>query len=266
MAAAVTGGAMRDPGDQFMAFRLIAAGLLFLLLIWTLLSPPARGNPIPAAELMLRADTPALRFRWSLPPEATLDPRLFRALRADAEAELQAARAEAEALARAAARDGLPFRGNEWVQRWKLEAEAPAFLALSATTYQFTGGAHGLLSYAGALFDRTLGERIGFADLFRDSPSHRSALEALTPGWCATLDAERARRRGGERNAAFSDCPKLGEQLILPLGDAPIRAFRVFAAPYTAGPWSEGSYEIVIDAAPAVPHLAPRFAPAFARP
>lgn len=257
---------MPDPGDRFMAVRLIAAGLLLVLLLWTLLGPPARGADIPATHLMLRADTPALRFRWSVPPEAALDPRLFRALRADAEAELQAARAEAEALARAAARDGTPFRGTEWVQRWKLEAEAPSFLALSATGYQFTGGAHGLLGFSGALFDRTTGERIGLAVLFRDADAHRAALDALTPGWCAALDAERARRRGGERNAAFSDCPPIGEQLILPLGDAPIRAFKLFAAPYAVGPWSEGPYEIVIDAAPAVPHLAPRFAPAFARP
>lgn len=257
---------MSDPGDRFMALRLAAAGILFLLLLWTLLAPPARGQPILAADLMLREDTPALRFRWSVPPEAALDPRLFRALRADAGAELAAARAEADALARAAARDGFPFRGNEWAQRWKLEAEAPSFLALSATTAQFTGGAHGLLSYSGALFDRTTGERTGLDGLFRDAGSYRAALAALTPGWCAALDAERARRRGGEKLEAFSDCPPLSGQLVLPLGEPPIQAFKVLVAPYTAGPWSEGSYEILIDAAPAVPHLAPRFAPAFARP
>jgi hypothetical protein len=30
---------VRDPEDGFMAFRLVAAGLLFLLLLWTWLLP-----------------------------------------------------------------------------------------------------------------------------------------------------------------------------------------------------------------------------------
>jgi len=249
----------------------LAAGLL--LLLWSALAPPAlaqaiaqapaQPQPIAAADLMLRADTPELRFRWALPPEATLEPALFSAMRAEGEASLaseQKAALNDEAEARKAK---FPFRQYLWNQRWSAEAETPALLALSAKVSGYTGGAHGNAGFATSLFDRAAQARIAFADLFTDP---KAAIDALTPGWCKALDAERAARRAGQPNTMFSDCPPLAERTITPMGDPIIYSLRVLVDPYIAGPWSEGVYEIAVDPAPALPFLKPAYRSAFAKP
>ncbi len=206
--------------------------------------PPAADptrEPILASELLLRHSSPELTFYWSAPPEAALEPNLFRLLRSDAEQALQTAEAEARKSASDAKTGGYEFHGNEFHQNWKPEAETPTLLVLSAQTSTYTGGAHGNMGYDAAIYDRKAGKRISFADLFT-SPS--DALKALTPAWCQALDAERAERRGKDKLPDFSDCPPLGDQVIVPAGEGQISLLRVLVAPYVAGPWAEGSYEV----------------------
>jgi hypothetical protein len=63
---------------------------------------------------------------------------------------------------------------------------------------------------------------------------------------------------------------KLGDRLGFDMAgqtyEGRITSLRVLVGPYVAGPWSEGAYEIALEAAPMLPHLAPRFAGAFAKP
>lgn len=255
--------AVKNLGEKALLLRILGAGLILILLLWSVLAPPARAQAIPASDLLLRADTPELTFRWAAPPEATLEPALFRALRMEAEQNLAAETRSAAADAAQARKAKFPFRAHSWSQRWQPEAETPQLLALSARLSSYTGGAHGNAGFATTLFDRSAQTRIAFADLFSDS---KAALAALTPGWCAALDAERARRRAGEANAMFSDCPPLADLRITPVGDGRIHSLRVMADPYVAGPWVEGSYEILLDPAPALGFLKPAYRPAFAKP
>lgn len=200
-------------------------------------------EPILASDLLLRQTTAELNFRWAAPPEAAVEPKLFRLLRADAEKALKSATEAAAQTASDAKQAGFPFHENEYRQNWKPEAETPTLIALSAQTYSFTGGAHGNMGYDAAIFDRKAGRRIGFADLFT---SVADALTALTPAWCRELDAERADKRGSEKIEGFTDCPPLGEQVIVPVGEGQISQLRILVAPYVAGPWVEGGYEVTL--------------------
>lgn len=198
-------------------------------------------EPVMASELLLRQTTPELNFRWSAPAEAAVEPKLFRLLRADAEKALQDAEAEAKQTAADAKKDNFPFHGNDFREEWKAEAETPALIALSAQTSTYTGGAHGNMTYTSAIFDRSTGRRIAFGDLFANADN---AWQALTPAWCKALDEARADRRQGETIDMFSDCPPLKEQVVVPAGEGRVDRLRVLVAPYVAGPWAEGSYEV----------------------
>lgn len=269
--------AVKNLGERALLLRIIGAGVILVLLLWTVLVPPAGAQALggvratapaapepelPATDLLVRFEGPTLSFRWSLAPEAALEPALVQALRADALAERQKAMREAEE----AAANPPPGRGpirTEWIEGWQAEAETDGLIALSARTYAYTGGAHGNLLLRSVIWDRAAGRRLEFAELFADP---KAAMAVLQPAFCKALDAERAVRRQGEKMPAFSDCPALSTLAVVPVGNGAITGFRVLVAPYVAGPWSEGAYEIALAAAPIVPHLSPRFAGAFAKP
>lgn len=268
---------VKDLGEKALLLRIIGAGVVLVLLLWTVLVPPANGQSLggaratapgapepelPASDLLVRFEGPALSFRWSLAPEAALEPAFVRALRSDALAErTKAIREQEEAIANPPPGRG-PVR-TEWWERWQAEAETDGLIALSARTYEYAGGAHGNLVFRTAIWDRAAGRRIEFAELFDDP---KAALAALQPSFCKALDAERARRRGAAKMPNFSDCPALSGLRIVPVGTGTIGSLRVLVEPYTAGPWSEGVYEIALETTPVLPHLGSRFAGAFAKP
>ena len=224
--------------------------------------PPAAEPELPATDLLVRFESPVLRFRWSLAPEAALEPALVTGMRAEALAERQKAMRQAEADAKSPPPGRPPYQ-TEWRERWQPAAETDLLLALSARQYSFTGGAHGNLVLRSVIWDRGAGRRISFAELFTDPAA---AMAVLKPAFCKALDAERAARRQGQAAAGFSDCPNPAAYPIVPQGDGAIGMFRVLVPPYEAGPWSEGVYEIALDAAPLRNFLAPRYRPAFTNP
>lgn len=224
-------------------------------------APPSAEPELPASDLLVRYEAPALRFRWSLAPEAALEPSLVRSMRAEALADRAKALREAEA-AFASARPGDRKFQYEWQERWKPEAETDLLLVLSAQQYSFTGGAHGNVLLRSVIWDRGAERRLAFADLFQ-SPA--AAMAALKPEFCKALDAERKERRGGSLGTTFADCPDFAAYPIVPAGNGDISTLRVLVPPYEAGPWSEGVYEITLDVALIRPFLLPRYAPAFTK-
>jgi hypothetical protein len=268
---------LKDLGERALLLRILGAGMILVLLLWTLLAPPAGAQALggtratapaaaepelPATDLLVRFEGPALHFRWSLAPEAALEPDLVRALRSEALAGRTKALREAEEQVANPPPGRRPIR-TEWTERWMAEGETDALIALSARTYSFTGGAHGNLGLRSLIWDRQAGKRLEFAELFADP---KAALATLQPAFCKALDAERVVRRQGVRNANFADCPALSGLAVVPMGDGAINSLRVLVPPYTAGPWSEGVYEIALEAEPLRPYLLPRFAGAFAKP
>jgi hypothetical protein len=221
---------------------------------------PVRPAPIPAAALMLRFGDPDLQFRWTMVPEAVLEPLFFNSLSAEARDALRSARSEATAAHATAAKSGYPFHAYAYRQRWHLAAETAALLALWSEVYLFTGGAHGNSTYTTALWDRAARVRIDPYDLFTDRAAAAAVLEK---DWCRALREEQARRRAGNPMPGFDDCPPLAEQMLLPTGEGRISGFLVLSAPYAAGPYVEGGYEIRIDALPVVPWVKPVYRNAF---
>lgn len=224
--------------------------------------PKAAAGPAPifAKDLMMRYRGQELTFDWSASPEVTLERGLYVALRKDAEDAFQSALAEARQGQVEAGKAGYPFNAYSYDQRWTYEAETPQLLVLSSATSSYTGGAHGMQNYAVGIWDRVGGTRIGSWDLFANRDA---AAKALTPEWCSELNAERKRRREGQSLDAFEDCPPITEQTLVPVGWPKIMQFKLIAAPYTAGPYAEGSYEISIDPTPAVPYVADAYKPSF---
>jgi hypothetical protein len=85
--------------------------------------------------------------------------------------------------------------------------------------------------------------------------SEAAAQEALGPGWCAALKAERAERLGDEyaQDASFP-CPDVADLTLL-LGSSNKQTFNrigLIAAPYVAGSYAEGPYEVTLPVTAAV--------------
>lgn len=222
-------------------------------------SPPSVEPELPASDLLVRYESPALSFRWSLAPEAALEPALVHDMRTEALAERAKAIREADAAAKGAAAGDRKLQ-YQWIERWKPEAETDLLLAFSAQQYSFTGGAHGNVLLRAVIWDRGAGRRLSFAELFTNP---NAANAALKPAFCKALDEERKERRGGQLGTAFADCPDFTAYATVPMGDGAIHSLRVLVPPYEAGPWAEGSYEIQLDAGLVRAFLHPRYAAAF---
>lgn len=222
--------------------------------------PVAADSALLASDLLLRDATPQLEFSATLAPEMALAPALAREIIGTArqyQTKMQADAAAAETDAKAG---GYPARPYSVIQRWTGEAETPALLAFSGLLWEYTGGAHGNSNYDVALYNRTAGSRIATADLFTDP---KAALAALQPVWCAALADARRQKRGNDTASGFDDCPALSDLPMLPYGQGTVTALKVLAAPYVAGPYAEGSYEVLLDPTAALPFLKPEWRATF---
>jgi hypothetical protein len=95
------------------------------------------------------------------------------------------------------------------------------------------------------LWDRTSGAEIAVTSLFSDG------MAGLRAPYCAGLDAERAKRGDWTPgpNGKYLDiyeCPQFDSLSIVPTGDPgqPFDRIRILAAPYVAGPYSDGDYTV----------------------
>lgn len=229
-------------------------------------APPGRapGQPVLARDLILTAGAPggSLSYRWIAPVQAGLHPPLARAMRAGAERQLAADRRDAAELAKLG---GASARVSRQVE-WRAAADTPRLLSLWATEWHYAGGAHGNTSFTALLWDKASGRQVALRDMAADP---RAAFAALTPAFCRALDEERARRRGAAKldGDEFNRCPDLAGQVVVPVaaGDAAaIGQLAVKLAPYEAGPYAEGAYEVVLPVSAAfVAALRPAWRPAF---
>jgi hypothetical protein len=225
--------------------------------------------PAPAAAPQSNAEAKAvaertdlIEFSYAWPAAASAIP----ALNARLETELATDRNEALAIARddkdARAGQEYPFNGHYFRKEWTVEGETPALLSLTAEVETFTGGAHGNQGYDSILWDRRAGQAIAFGDMFTSAPA---ALETLTKAFCPALDKARAEKRQETLPLKGDDwmttCPDIGKQTLAPVDenkDGRFETLRVLIAPYEAGPYAEGSYEIDIAVTSAIRSLMKR--------
>ena len=127
-------------------------------------------------------------------------------------------------------------------QFWSMTANTPVLLAMDAGISAYGGGAHDALSYETLLWDRAAGRRIAFGDLFEDG---NAAYALLRRQFCPALLAMQQER--GHTAADALPCPDLAAQPIALVSESgPIRTITVLLAPYVAGSFAEGPYEVVL--------------------
>lgn len=239
----------------------IAAGSLALLCSCGALAQGAA--PVPEKP---RPEEKILDFSYTYPAEAEAIPALKKWLEADrtrTKAEARRYALEGRATARQEKR---PFNEHYLHKEWVLLGQTGRLMSFVATAESFTGGAHGNSSFASLLWDRGAGRLIGPADLFG---SGQILADVLRDRFCKALDRERQDRRGDEPlDGHFAECPPLSEVRIAPVDvdrDGRFERVRFFAAPYVAGPYAEGAYEVDV----AIPrelietHLKPEYRASF---
>ena len=209
-------------------------------------APIAAAAPDPAKPFVVSSKDGLLEFDYGWPAEAAAIPALDARFRD----EMEQGRTEALATAeddRALRRTGdAPFNAHMYSRSWTTAGQSPRLLSLISETHFFTGGAHPNHGVDSLLWDRATHKEIGVADLF-DPPTRFAAL--VSKPWCDSLNGERIKKRGEQPKPGemFWDCPPLDDLAIVPLDDDKDGLFegiRFSAAPYVAGPYAEGQYDV----------------------
>ncbi len=225
----------------------------------TLSAPPAADAVASSASADARGGGGArtvsesndlYQFSYSYPAAAGAIP----AVRALLEAGLAKSRAQLIAQARQdraeANRNRYPYHAHSSGTDWKVVTDLPGWLSLSAQITAYTGGAHGMSGFDTLLWDKRAAMRREPLDLFTSRTAFRAAVKVP---FCASLDRERARKRGpGYAPAAdelFGKCIDPVDEATVILGSTDGQRFdRVgfLIAPYAAGPYVEGSYDLTL--------------------
>jgi hypothetical protein len=187
-------------------------------------------------------------FSYAWPAAASAEPKLFRKLLGMRNMALAEQKREwRAAVDEFGTNDCVTCVGRDHSASWEVAANIPRFLSLSGGTYFYTGGAHGNSTFDSIVWDREAEQARKVTDLFR---SERALWRVASRAYCPALDREREKRRGRpvQSEDFGSDCPPLSE-LVLVLGTSNGNVFDrldVLAAPYVAGAYAEGPYEVSI--------------------
>ncbi|MEM9501329.1 MAG: hypothetical protein AAF941_05730 [Pseudomonadota bacterium] len=192
-------------------------------------------------------------FNYAWPKEASAIPGLVSLLMQRRDEALVAQKSEWEsALAEFGDSDCVSCVNRGFGTTWEALADLPRFLSLSAERYAYTGGAHGNSDFDALVWDREanngLGEGLDPLDLF---VGEYEFGETVRGPYCEALIAKQNERRG---NAGMADaemlaaCPALDELTII-VGSSNGQTFDrigLLAAPYVAGSYAEGPYEVTL--------------------
>lgn len=198
-----------------------------------------------AASLVEQKDE-ALDFAYGYPAEAAAIPALATMLDKDRDnLRTEAASEAAKSLADAKA-NNYPVRQHMLKQKWVKVAETPRFLSLSADIESYTGGAHGLLSFATMLWDRQKNAAVDPKDIFTSASAFDAAIKQP---FCDGIIA--AKKKNGvevdpNQDGPFDICPRASQQTVW-LGSSDgktLNRLTIGIGPYEVGPYAEGVYRI----------------------
>jgi hypothetical protein len=213
-------------------------------------SPDASGAAVAAGGARsVSEENEVWNFDYSYPAAAGRIPGLAALLDQRLDTSLQELKGTAIEARADADKSGFPFNAYAESTSWKVVTDLPRWLSLSGEIYSYTGGAHGNSGFDTLLWDRKEDKARKPEELF----TSLAALEAaMHEDYCEVLDRQRAEKRGepaGEgSDNPFDECPGLDDLTII-LGSSNNRTFdRIgfLAAPYVAGPYAEGSYEVTL--------------------
>jgi hypothetical protein len=206
--------------------------------------PPAQ-TPVTAREVHEKNDL--YEFDYSYPATAGAVPGLRALLDKELEKARSTLKSEADEGQKAAKANGFPYHPYTHSVEWKVVTDLPAWLSLSTLVGFYSGGAHPNYAFDTVLWDRIAGKRRAPVDLFASKAALAGAIR--TP-FCQELDRQRAKKRSGSVGeiAEFSECIDPTDQTVI-LGSSNGKAFDrigVLVAPYAAGPYAEGDYEVTV--------------------
>ena len=233
-----------------------------LLAAMLLLAGNAEAQPVK-----IERNSAALEFTYAWPREAAAVPALSRQFHAEAQRAYRQALAIAAGDQKLAKQQKRDYNPEFYSKQWTTAGQSQRLLSLQYELGSYTGGAHPNTSYGAMLWDRRAGKPINVTDLFLRS----NAFSALTRArYCAALDAERDKRRQGEKlEGEFAECPKYRDLAIAPLDknkDGRFDTIDFVASPYTAGPYVEGEYAISLPVtSQLIAAIKPEYRSAFAR-
>jgi len=209
----------------------------------------ASATPEPGVARKVTVDTDLLAFEYAYPAAAAAIP----ALRARLDGELDKHRREFEAFAREeqanAKSGGYDYRKVDLAIDWAVVTELPGWLSLSAAVESYEGGAHPNHNFDAILWDKAADRERKVEDLFT---SRQAFLDAVQSDFCREIDKQREERRGERINRdsgdPFDECIDPLESTVI-LGSSNRKTFNrigVLVAPYAAGPYVEGGYEVTL--------------------
>lgn len=205
-------------------------------------------------------------FSYAWPAEVSAVPALTQRFTAERDALLAEQKADwDESLREFAGSDCAGCVNRSFEKTWEVVADLPRFLSLSASFYAYTGGAHGNGAYDALVWDREAKAAFDPKAMFRSPEALQSALGEA---WCKALKAERQKRLGPDySDDGFFQCPPVADLTVL-VGSSNKQTFNrigLLAAPYVAGSYSEGTYEVTLPVTPAVlAAVKPEYKAAFA--
>lgn len=233
--------------------------------------PPAPPKPpAPAPSKVTFEDTAsqgeATRdFSYSWPAKAAAIPVLAAHLTAERDRLLAEQKAEwQEALVELAADECGACTNRSYEKTWDVVADLPRFLSLSAAWNAYSGGAHGNYAWDALVWDREAMTAFDPKTMFTSPAALQGALGGA---WCKALTAERIKRLGEYADDGIFPCPPIADLTVL-VGSSDRKSFNrigLIAAPYVAGSYAEGEYEVTLKVTPKVlAAVKPRYRAAFA--
>lgn len=215
-------------------------------------NPSPVPTPLPLAR-RLKVENELYSFAYAYPVEAAAIPSLRALLDGDLDDQGKVLARDAIDERESLKKAGLEYRPSSLSFDWKVVSDLPAWLSLSTIVGSYTGGAHPNYYFDTLLWDKRAGQRRDPSDLFT---SKQALSQAIRKDFCAALDRERAKRRNQqpEPGGMFWDClDPVAETVILGTSNGKVfNRVGVLIAPYDAGPYAEGSYEVTLPVTAAV--------------
>jgi Deacetylase PdaC len=227
---------------------------------------PVSASPAPTASVSAATastggartteeETSLFNFSYSYPAQAGAIPALKALLDADADKQRAELIGQAKQGRAAMKEAGFDYNPYDRQTAWQLVTDLPGWLSLSASMGSYAGGAHPNHWFDALLWDKGAGRRREASDLFR---SKAALSQAIRQDFCREIDKQREAKRGEpvdrSADAMFSECIDPVENTII-LGSSNRKSFDrigVLVAPYQAGPYVEGDYEVTLPVTAAV--------------
>ncbi|MFN4221633.1 MULTISPECIES: DUF4163 domain-containing protein [Novosphingobium] len=205
--------------------------------------------PAPATARDVKEENELYQFEYAYPAQAAAIASLRAMLEADLARNRDELATEAKEGAALARESSFPFNPYSRSVNWQVVTDLPGWLSLSALVSFYSGGAHPNYVFDTLLWDRAADKRRAPVDLFTSAAALSAAIRAP---FCRELDRQRAKKRGGDQASSgiseFDACIDPAAQTVI-LGSSNGRTFDrigVLIAPYAAGPYAEGEYEVTL--------------------